>query len=155
MRLLKPRRRIPRWLLRRLWLPLPARIAAQLLFLYMILVRKCHSVVHRQDRRTSHRRRTVPHKLILPHVGQAHPKVTPVNLLPDSLVKVYPTWVLRTVHRHSRLSRLEGSSVRFHFLDAPLGIIYSTFPLLLATSYSDVSFFFWFGLFSCCLMCCD
>jgi hypothetical protein len=84
----------------------------------MILVRKCHSVPPRQDRRASRRRRTVPHKLILPHVRKAHPKVTRVNLLPDSLVKVYPTWLLRAVHRHSRLSRLlEGSSVWFHSLD--------------------------------------
>ena len=54
----------------------------------MILVRKCHSVAHRQDRRASRRRRIVPHRVILPHVGKAHPKVTRVNLLPDSLVKV-------------------------------------------------------------------
>jgi hypothetical protein len=91
-------------------------MAAQLLFLYLIPVR--HSVAHRQDRRTSRRRRIVPRKLILPHVGKAHPKVTRVNSLPDSLVRVYPTWVLRAVHRHSRLSRrIEGFSVWFHSLD--------------------------------------
>ena len=84
----------------------------------MILVRKCHNVAHRQDRRASRRRRIVPHKLILPHVGKAPLKATRVNSLPDSLVKVYPTWVLGAVHCHSRLGKLvKGSSVRFHSLD--------------------------------------
>ena len=84
----------------------------------MILVRKCHSAAHRQDRRASRRSRTVPRKLILPHVGKAHPKATRVNSLPDSLVKVYPTWVLGAVHPHSKLGRLvKGSSVWFRSLD--------------------------------------
>ena len=115
MRSSKPRRRIPRWLPLRPWL---LRIAAQLLFLYLILVLRLHSVAQRQDRRASRRRRTVPNKLILPHVGKVHLKVTQVNFLLDSLVKVYPTWVLRVVHPHNRLSRLiEGFSVWFHSLD--------------------------------------
>ena len=112
MRSSRPRRRIP------LLLPLRLlRMFAQRLFHYLILV---HSVAHRQDRRTSSRRRTVPHKLILPHARKAHPKV---NLLPDSLVKV-----LRAVHRYNRLTKLlEGSSV----LGTHLSIIYSTFPCYL------------------------
>ncbi len=145
MRSSKPRRRIPRrWRPPRLLLPLPVQMAGRSLFLYMILVpSRCHSVDHCQDRRAPRRSRTVPHKLTLPRVGKANPpKVTWAKLLPDSPVKVYLTWASRTVHpRHSRLSRLiEGSSVWFHSLEPPLSIIYSTFPLLLATSYSDLFF---------------
>jgi hypothetical protein len=122
----------------------PSANSRQLLFLYMILVRKCHSVAHRQDRRASRRSRTVPRKLILPHVGKAHSKVTRLNLLLDSLVKVYPTWVLRAVHRHSRLGSLvKGSSVWSHSLNIHRRASYTPhFLLLLATSYSDVSPFF-------------
>ena len=153
MRSSKPRRRIPRWPPPHLWLPLPARIAAQLLFLYLILVRKCHSVAHRQDRRASRRRRTVPPKLILPHVAKANPKV---NLLPDSLVKVYLTWVLRAVRRNSRLSRpIEGSSIWFHSLDIHHWASYIPHFLCCLLPLNLTFFLFFCMDHFCCLMCCD
>jgi hypothetical protein len=133
----KPPRRIPLHP-PRLWLPFPARMAAQHLSPFVTpVLSRCHNVAHRQDKRACRHRRAVLPKLTLPHVRKAHPlKVIRANLFPDSLVKVYTTWGSRAVHlRRRRLSRPEGSSVGSGPWTSTLSIIYSTFPLCTPDCY--------------------